>query len=54
MRMLIDVQSEDAEWLRRLANQEHRTPREQASFLLHKLIAAARLNPEPSPTEQAA
>jgi len=54
MRMLIDVQPEDAEWLRKLAIKEHRTPREQASYLLHKLKEAAGLDPSEASTEHAA
>lgn len=52
--MLIDVQPEDAEWLRKLAIKEHRTPREQASYLLHKLKEAAGLDPSEASTEHAA
>jgi hypothetical protein len=55
MRMQVEVRREDEDPLRTLAFKEHRSVREQASFLLHLKIheELAQLNLRPEPAAEA-
>ena len=48
MRILVDVRKEDGELLVDLAWRNHRTPREQASFLLSTALQAEREHHDPT------